>query len=90
MFVKDPSADLDYGFDWEGWLASGDTISSSTWSVKPTGTSLTLSQETHDDNTTKVWLEDGDEGTRYTLTNKIVTNGGREDERSFVIKIQQR
>jgi len=33
-FLKDPDAVLDYGFDWSDWLADGETISTSTWTVE--------------------------------------------------------
>lgn len=32
---KDPAAILDYQFDWSQWLASCETILTSTWTVDP-------------------------------------------------------
>jgi hypothetical protein len=31
VFVKDPSAVLDYTIDWTAWLVAGDTIVAATW-----------------------------------------------------------
>lgn len=35
MFVKDPSAILDYTIDWSEWLPTDDAISTATWTVDP-------------------------------------------------------
>jgi hypothetical protein len=87
-FYKDSDATLDYGFDWSDWLteSDADTISSSTWEVSPTG-SLTIDSEDNTSTTTKVWLSGGIIGTKYTVTNRIVTNGGRTDDRSHKITV---
>ena len=87
QYLKDPDAVLDYGFDWSDWLADGETISTSTWTI-PTG--LTEDSETETTTATKVWLSGGTAGTDYTITNKIVTSDSRTDERSMTIRVQER
>ena len=87
QYLKDPDAVLDYGFDWLDWLANGETISTSTWTI-PTG--LTEDSETETSTTTKVWLSGGTAGIDYTITNKIVTSAGRTDERSITIMVEER
>ena len=87
QYLKDPDAVLDYGFDWSDWLADGETISTSTWTI-PTG--LTEDSETETTTATKVWLSGGTAGTDYTVSNKIVTSDGRTDERSMTIRVQER
>ncbi len=83
----DPQAKLDYGWDLTDWL-KGDTLKESTWSVSPAGP--TLSNPGHTDKTTIVWMEGCVLGVTYTLTNHFVTNGGRADDRSYLIITEQR
>lgn len=70
LFVKSPTAVLDFGFDWTDWLDSGETIEASSWSV-PSG--LTNAGETFSTTQTKIWLSGGTAGTEYTVTNTIET-----------------
>ena len=85
---KDPSAILDYSIDWNDWLSEvGDSIASSTWSV-PAG--LTAGATTHADGITTVWLSGGTAGSDYAVTNRIITSGGRQDERSFIVRAVER
>jgi hypothetical protein len=86
-FVKDPSSTLDYGFDWTAWLTGSEVISTSTWTV-PTG--LTKVTDEHANKTTTIWLTGGTKGQIYTVTNRIVTTGGRTEERSLVLSMENR
>lgn len=89
VYIKDPQAVLDYGFDWQadGYLASGETISTSTWTA---ATGLTVQSSSNTTTTTTVWLSGGTHGEDYLITNRIVTNGGRTDERSQLIRCRHR
>lgn len=88
-FVIDPDAHLDYGHDWTTWLGdTGDTITTSTWTITPTGP--TLSNSTHDNTTTTIWVDSCTLGVTYTLTNHITTDDGREDDRSLTLCCEQR
>jgi len=73
-YRKNSSDVIDFGFDWSDWLASGETISSSTWSV-PSG----LTEDSSDNSTTQtsVWLSGGTAGSKYTISNTIVTSAER-------------
>ena len=86
-FRKDPDSVLDYGVDWSDWLASGETISTSTWTV-PNG--ITEDSDSKGDNSTLIWLSGGTAGTTYTLANKIVTSDSRTVERTIEIIVEQR
>ncbi len=86
-FLKDPDAVLDYGFDWSDWLADGETISTSTWTVE---TGITKDSDSKSDTATIIWLSGGTVETTYIIANKIVTSAGRTDERSFSILMVQR
>lgn len=84
---KDPDSIIDYGIDWSSWLASGETLSTSIWVIPG---DLTGSGETFTTTETKVFLSGGVVGTTYTLTNRITTNGGRTEDRSMLIKCQEK
>lgn len=88
IIEKDPSARLEYGFDWvaRGWLGD-DTIAVSTWDV-PTG--LVKEDEETASGRCVVWLSGGEVGQTYRVTNHIVTVAGREDDRSLTIRVSQR
>jgi len=71
FYLKDPDAVLNYGFDWKGespgpWLATGVTITTSTWTV-PAG--ITEDSNAHTDTTTVIVLSGGTAGESYVLTN---------------------
>ena len=84
---KDPDSQKDYGFDWDEWLAEvDDTIQSSVWIVAPGITKLSESNTTTG---TTIWLGGGTVGTAYIVTNRIVTVGGRTDDRSLIISCKQ-
>jgi len=86
-FLKDPDAVLDYGFDWSDWLADGETISTSTWTVE---TGITKDSDSKSDTATIIWLSGGTVETTYMITNKIITSASRTDERSFQILMVQK
>ena len=86
-FTKDPQAVLDYVFDWTEWLATSETISTSTWTVTP---GLTLDTSSNTIVTATAWISGGTPGIPYSVTNKIVTNQGRTDERSITIRVTDR
>lgn len=83
---KDPDAELDFAFDWgSDWLDEGDTITVSLWSVSPDGLDVIETaprQPSYTATTTTVWLAGGTDGQDYQITNRIVTTGGRTDEKT--------
>ena len=85
-FVKDPNAVMDYQINWATWLGS-DTISTSTWVVASGITKVSDSRTT---TATTIWLSGGTDGTTYALTNRIVTAGGRTDDRTINIQVKER
>lgn len=91
-FLKDPSAILDYGFDWEGdspgpYLVSGETIIAYTITVDE---GLTLDSDSESSGFVTVWLSGGTVRTSYTVACKITTSLGRTDERSIEIFVDNR
>lgn len=83
---KDPDATLDYAMDWTRWL-DGDTIISSSWTA-PSG--LTADNSSHDGAITTVWLSGGEAKTEYKITNRVVTAGGRTDDRTILLLVEDR
>ena len=85
--LKDPSAVLDYVFDWTGWLATGETITDYTITAD---TGITVDSPTEDDGKVTVWLSGGTAGINYKVACKITTSAGRTDERTIWIKVVER
>ena len=103
VFTKDPSAVLDYKFDWAAlsngsgdtdWLANTEEITSATITITPSVAVTGLikdSQSLTDSNTSvTVWLSSGTDNVNYTVACKIVTNGLRTDERTITICVRNR
>lgn len=86
-FIKDPDAVLDYSIEWSKWL-DGDQIQESEWFVSDQ--EVEASEESNTATRSTVWLAGGIVGQSYTVTNRIATFGGRPDDRSFVIQVQDR
>lgn len=86
-FEKDPDAVLDYVIDWgDEWLETGDEIKTSTWTV-PAG--ITKDSTSNTPTTTTIWLSGGTDGETYDLVNHIITDDGREDDRTITIKVRE-
>lgn len=81
--------DLDYGFLYNKapWLAVGDAIFSSTWSVSP-GSGVTLHNATFDQTSTTVWCLMVTAGV-YIVENSVTTlsNPARVVKRSFSLRV---
>ena len=93
--LKDPSAVLDYVFDWTEWLATGETIAvdSETGEKLITitaDTGITADSSTESDGKVTVWLSGGTAGINYKVACKITTSAGRTDERTIWIKVVER
>jgi hypothetical protein len=87
--LKDPAAKLDYGVNWAPWLAVGETITASTWTVD-TGLTVTTPAASFTGTATTVWLLGGTVGTTYKAVNQVTTSAGRIDERTLTIEIVDR
>jgi hypothetical protein len=84
--VKDPQGVLDYLIDWEPFL-SGDFIDSVLWIV-PDG--LVSEAETHDNTTATIWISGGVVGVCYDVTCRITTIGGRVDDRTIAVTVNNK
>lgn len=86
---KDPDEVLDYDCDWTTRLA-GDTISTSTWTIKDPDAVLVINSQLHDASTTTVWLAGGTLNETYELTNEIVTGAGRRMDQTVLLRISSK
>lgn len=90
-YTKDPSAVLDYAFNWndpdDPWLATGETITSYVITVD---TGLTKDSDSQASGKVTVWLSGGTAGEYYKVACKITTSAGRTDERTIWIKVADR
>lgn len=85
--LKDPSAVLDYVFDWNEWLATGETITDHTITAD---TGITVDSSTESGGKVTVWLSGGTAGENYKVACLITTSAGRTDERTIWIKVTNR
>jgi len=85
-FEKDPDAKLDFMIDWSDFLASGESISASSW-YTPTGITEVSTSNTAD--TATIWVSGGTAGSSYILINRTTTDNStpRIAERSIIIDI---
>jgi hypothetical protein len=87
-FVQDPQAVLDYTLDWGYWMVAGDYIVSA--SFVPSADLVVISQNWADSIATGWILAAGAQiGRTYAITCHITTDGGRQDDRTFSITINQ-
>jgi hypothetical protein len=87
QFIKDPNAVLDYMWDWSAWLASGDTISTSTVTIA--SGDVVKNSESHTTTTVTAWLSAGTDTTEAQVTARVVTAQGRTDDRTITLIVQQ-
>lgn len=87
IFLKDPDAVLDYGFNWTDWLDPLETITTHTVTV-PAG--VTLDSHAEDDGLVTAWISGGTAGVAYTVGCLVTTSAGRTDERSITIRVEDR
>lgn len=79
---------LDYTLDWTNWLAeTGDSIASTTFT--PSDSSISVISVNTTATQATGWLTGGTNGDVYSVVVHIVTEYGRQDDRTFNLIIQQ-
>lgn len=86
-FLLDPDAVLDFVFDFSAWLGPSETITSQTVTAD---TGVTVGAVTQSAGVVTVWLSGGVLGSTVRVTCHIVTDQGREDDRSFRVNVVDR
>lgn len=92
LYSKHPDAKLDFSIDWTEFLGADD-IDTSSWTAEEIdgdGAPLVLSDNGESSGVSVIWIEGGTEGFAYLVSNHIVTTAGREDTRSFVLRIEKK
>lgn len=100
-FTQDPSEILDYTLDWTALLVEGDSLAAVIF-LPDSGLNL-LSQDFTNEGTlwwlqanntnrsiATVWLYGGNVGSLYNVSCHITTVAGRQENRTFQIKIQEK
>jgi hypothetical protein len=92
FLLKDPSAVLDYAIEWGAeYLGNGELLAASEWSVEPEEPDgIAVAGSDFDSATSTVNAAGGIAGHVYRLVNRITTDFGRVDERSIVIRVENR
>jgi hypothetical protein len=86
--TKDPNEVLDYQVNWTNRLETGETISTSTFTVAE-GT-VVIDSSSAASPTTTVWLSGGTEGEACTILNRITTSAGRTYDQSVRLRIRSK
>lgn len=92
-FIKDPDSVLQYTLNWDGgapgpWLSTGETISTSAWTLSSTG--ITKDSDSNTNTTTSIIVSGGTAGEDYELTNRISTSNSQTTDRTIRIKVLER
>lgn len=96
QYDKDPSAVLDYKWDWAAWLAAGETITAKTIATTDTrgavSTVVTVDSSTiaGDSKSVTAWISGGTAGATVDVICHITTSAARQDDRRIRLKIINR
>lgn len=92
LLLKDPEAVLDYAIDWGAqYLDEGDLLADSNWSVDPDEPDgVAIAGTLFNDRISTVQAAGGLPGRLYRLVNRVVTQSGRIDERSIMLRVEKR
>lgn len=91
LMIKDPGSRIDYAFDWNAAYLDGQMLVASSWSIDPVQPSgVTVDAHAFDMVRTSATLSGGVEGVSYRVTNRVTLSDGQIDERSLVLRVEQR
>jgi hypothetical protein len=89
-YLKDPDAAVDHAIDWAPYL-DGRTIVASGWSVVPVEAGgVAVGEASFDGARTAARLSGGIVGHTYSLANHVTLSDGSGDDRSIVVRVEQR
>ena len=90
---KDPDEVADYAINWVNRLESGETVSTSSWTItSSTEASPTLTEDSNEIDGTRavIWLSSGTVGVVYNVKNTITTSGGRTYEQTARLVLKEK
>ncbi|OYZ14795.1 MAG: hypothetical protein B7Y35_09030 [Sphingomonadales bacterium 28-64-96] len=88
IFLKDPGGVIEHAVAWDAGYLAGRTISQSIWEVEPAG--LTLSGARLVGGRAAVTLSGGAAGSVYRVTGRVTLSDGSSDERTLVVRVEER
>ena len=90
-YLKDPQAAVDYSVDWSAGYLGARTVTASAWAVVPAevGGIVVVAEMTAPARCAAT-LEGGVRGHVYRVTNHVTLSDGRSDERSLVMRVEDR
>lgn len=91
LFVKDPAAAIDHVIDWDAGYLGARSIAQSEWLAAPAvpgGIAITAPRI--DGGRTVATLAGGLAGHVYRITNRVVLSDGARDERSLIVRVEER
>jgi hypothetical protein len=91
VMLKDPGSRIDYRFDWDAAYLDGQAIALSAWTVEPVETGgIVVDAHAFDTLRTSATLSGGRAGVTYRVTNRVTLTDGQIDERSLILRAEQR
>lgn len=91
FLLKDPGAVLDYSIDWGAEYLDGDMLAESEWSVEPDEPGgVSIAGSDFGATSSSVKAAGGAAGSIYKLMNRVTLQSGRIDERSIVLRVEER
>ena len=91
VYLKDPGASIDYAVDWGAGYLAGDSIAGSEWTVEPAEAGgIEVAATAAEAARTSAQLTGGIAGHVYRVSNRVTLSGGRIDERSLTIRVDER
>ena len=91
MIVKDPDSRIDFEFDWGAVCPDGLAIAASDWAVVPDEAGgVTAAAAWHGLVRATVTLAGGVAGRAYRVTNRATMSDGQIDERSVMVRVEER
>lgn len=91
IFVKDPAATVDYAIDWTAGYLGDQSIAGSAWRVVPSAPDgIVVQADGIDPGKTIATLSGGSVGKLYHVTNTVNFSDGRTDERTLVVRVEER
>jgi len=85
----DPDAIIDYNIDWSKWLAQvggADTILTSVWTIN----NATEASSSNTGSSAQVFIQNAKAGKIVTMRNRIVTVGGRTEDRTLRAEVREK
>lgn len=89
-YLKDPGARVDYAIDWAPYL-DGQSILLSQWQIFPLETGgIAMVEASFSGGRAAARLQGGIVGRTYRLSNLVTLSDGSIDERSLILRVEER